>query len=66
MAAQAPTFFDFASHLTDEGRWLPGPLNTVVLVGAIGLDIILLFILVPFVWFHFRMAYKNHTTIDGG
>merc|ERR1719247_598716 len=33
--------------------------------GAIGLDIILLFILVPFVWFHFRMAYKNHTTIDG-
>lgn len=65
LAAQAPTFFDFASHLTDEGRWLPGPLNTVVLVGAIGLDIILLFILVPFVWFHFRMAYKNHTTIDG-
>ena len=28
IAAQAADFFDFASTLTDEGRWLPGPLNT--------------------------------------
>ena len=46
-------------------RWLPGPLNTVLLVGAVGLDIVLLAVLVPFVWFHFRMAFKNHTTVDG-
>ena len=28
IAAQAADFFDFASTLTDEGRWLLGPLNT--------------------------------------
>ena len=29
------------------------------------MDLVLLAVLVPFVWFHFRMAFKNHTTVDG-
>jgi len=60
-----PAIFNFAKELGDDGRWLPGILNTVLLVGCIGLDIVLLFVLLPFVWFHYRMACKNHTSVDG-
>ena len=45
IAAQVPAIFDFARQLTDEGRWLPGILNTVLLVGTIGLDLVLLTVL---------------------
>ena len=45
IAAQVPAIFDFARQLTDEGRWLPGILNTVLLVGTIGLDLVLLAVL---------------------
>ena len=46
-------------------RWLPGIANTMVHLGTIGLDGVLLCVIGPFMHFHFRMAMKNETTIEG-
>ena len=47
-------------------RWLPGVFNVVLIRRlALVIDVLLLFVLGPFLIMHVRMAHKNETTIDG-
>eukprot|EP00967_Tisochrysis_lutea_P131955 scaffold229854_cov37-Tisochrysis_lutea.AAC.2 len=63
IAPQLPSLFGWTMNTED--TFLPSVANVVLLVAMLLVDIILLFLLCPFLWMHWRMAMRNETTIDG-
>jgi len=63
LAPQLPGLFDWA--MNGENRWFSGIVSIVLLVLTLLIDGLLLILLCPFFWLHFKMAMRNETTIDG-
>lgn len=63
IAPQLPGIFEWARSENSTG--LPPIANLILIVSALLVDVVLLFLLCPFLWFHFQMVMKNQTTIDG-